>query len=353
MLSPGGSFPGGFWSPISDRGVDLRLRVTQRLLDLPGIRRWQVSASEAAVAWHAAQTTSDRASREGAMAYLRLLRARGTVEARVADSALAAELVAISRQQLAAGVGIGLDVTRAESRLAQVESDLIGARSEGARAELELLRRVGLDLDTRLELSDSLREPTEGDLAVTIGVAEREALDRRPDLRAAAEDVVAADRQAKAVAAERVPTISAYASIASDVNGILGQKSYGIAVSLPVFDGLRRESRSSEARFRRREAELRARDAESRAKTEVRTALLELRADVERVAAATTRRRLAEQEVNEARERFRNGVASNADVIVASIALNQARDGMVDALARFHAARVELAYVRGMMESLR
>ena len=60
----------------------------------------------------------------------------------------------------------------------------------------------------------------------------------------------------------------------------------------------------------------------SRPSVEVRTALLDLASAREAVAATRERVQLAEQEVSQASERFRAGVAGNADVFTASISLN-------------------------------
>jgi outer membrane protein TolC len=56
--------------------------------------------------------------------------------------------------------------------------------------------------------------------------------------------------------------------------------------------------------------------------------------------------------VAQARDRFRAGVAGNADVITASLSLNAARTAHVDALAAYHAARVALARAEGAVTEL-
>ena len=73
----------------------------------------------------------------------------------------------------------------------------------------------------------------------------------------------------------------------------------------------------------------------------------------EQVDAARERQRLAEQEVEQARDRFRAGVAGNADVITASLTLNTARTSLVDALTSFQSARVSLARAEGTVRQLR
>jgi outer membrane protein TolC len=70
------------------------------------------------------------------------------------------------------------------------------------------------------------------------------------------------------------------------------------------------------------------------------------------VAAARERLSLAEQEVAQARERFQAGVASNADVITASLTLTTARTQLVDAQVNYQAARVALARAEGSITTL-
>ena len=129
---------------------------------------------------------------------------------------------------------------------------------------------------------------------------------------------------------------------------MLGTYSYGVQVSLPIFDGLRMESRTSEERARQREAEVQAQDMRRRVETDVRTAMISVASAREEVEAADARLELAQQEVNQARERFRQGLSGNADVITASISLNSARDLVIDARTSYHRARVALASAQGM-----
>jgi len=62
--------------------------------------------------------------------------------------------------------------------------------------------------------------------------------------------------------------------------------------------------------------------------------------------------RLAQQEVAQAQERFRAGVAGNADVITASLSLNSARTQAVDALSSYQGAKVALARAVGSVTAL-
>ncbi|HJU68298.1 MAG TPA: TolC family protein [Gemmatimonadaceae bacterium] len=337
------------------RNLDFRTQITQRLVDIPAVLRWRASASEADAARFDALASAEAAATRGAMAYLRVLDAEARISARAADSALALELLDIARQQVAAGVGIALDVTRAESQLADARARLIGTRSERDRAMLQLRRELEMAHNAPLQLLDSLQPPADSDAPITDDEAIRDALNRRTDYRAAQAESQSAQLQARAARSERLPAISLFAdhgTTGENTDRLLGTYSYGIQLTIPVFDGLRLQSRAAEQRARQVEAQIRVHDAQRQIETEVRDARIALGAAREEIAAANARLRLAEQEVAQARERFRNGVSGNADVITASIALNGARDLVINTLTAYHVARVSLARAQGTTTSL-
>ncbi|MBI3792141.1 MAG: TolC family protein, partial [Gemmatimonadetes bacterium] len=127
---------------------------------------------------------------------------------------------------------------------------------------------------------------------------------------------------------------------------------WGIAVTLPLFDGFKRDGRQAEQEAQLREYEARERDLRQQVTVEVRSALLDVVSTREQADAAEVRLKLAEQELAEARDRFKAGVAGNADVVTASLSLNAARTQLVDALVQSASARVQLARVQGLVAKL-
>ena len=332
------------------RSVDMRAQITQRLVDVPAVLRWRAAGADADAVHYRADAAADDAAERGANAYLRVLRAEARISARQADSLLAAELLDIARRQVNAGVGIALDVTRAESQLADARARLIATRGDRDRSVLLLRHELALADAAPLVIADSLTAPATNEPVAREDEIIRNALERRGDFKAARTQSEAARTSARAAVAERLPSISAYADHGSNgktADRMLGTYSYGVLVSLPIFDGLRTESRTSEERARQREAEVQAVDMRRQVETDVRTALISVASAREEVAAAQARLVLAEQEVKQARERFRQGVSGNADVITASMSLNGARDLVIDALTSYHVARVSLASAQG------
>jgi len=336
--------------------IDGRAHFSQSLFDAGALGRVRSARSAAAASDFDADAAADQAAASAAAAYVRAARADAQLGARVADSSLAEDLLRIARDQLSAGVGVGLDVTRAQSQLAAIRAQLIAARNDRGRTRLELLRALALPLDTRLTLTDSLAA-LRTDVAVpdeTGAIAQ--ALKSRADIRSLDEQLSAIDRQTSAVKAERLPTLAAfgdYGSIGKNGGALLPTYNWGVQVSVPIFDGFRREGRVEEQTALHREVDVRRRDLREQASVEVRTALLDLGSAREAVAAAQERVRLAEQEVSQASERFRAGVAGNADVFTASISLNGARTQVVDALASYQTARIALARAQGTARDLR
>jgi outer membrane protein TolC len=336
--------------------LDTRARFSQSLFD-PGALARVRSARAAATASDAdADAAADQAASNAAVAYVRAARAEAQLGARIADSSLAEDLLRIARDQLTAGVGVGLDVTRAQSQLANIRAQLIAARNDRGRTRLDLLRQLGLSFDTRLTLNDSLAALPLDEPLPSEDQAIAQALRGRADLRSIEAQLDAIDRQLGAVRSERLPTVSAfgdYGAIGKNGGALLGTYNWGLQLSVPIFDGFRREGRVEEQTALHREIDARRRDLREQASLEVRTALLDLASAREAVAAARERVGLAEQEVAQASERFRAGVAGNADVFTASLSLNGARTQVVDALASYQAARIALARSQGGARELK
>ncbi|MFI5257367.1 MAG: TolC family protein, partial [Gemmatimonadales bacterium] len=286
-------------------------------------------------------------------AYLGVLRADAVYQARLQDSTLAVDLLRIANDQLQAGTGVALDVTRARSQLTGARSQLITARNERDRSRIQLARTLSLPM-VNIVLVDSLST-----LATNVATTEQQALEvayhGRNDLQAITLQAEAARQQAGAIRKEALPTVGVIADYGvSQRNGRSYLPTYdlGISFSVPIFDGFRREGRAEEQTSTARDLENRARDLRLQVEADVRSAVLDLASSTEAVAAARERLDLAEQEVSQARERFQAGVAGNADVITAALSLNSARTLLVDALTSYQASRVALARAQGVISTI-
>ncbi len=101
-----------------------------------------------------------------------------------------------------------------------------------------------------------------------------------------------------------------------------------------------------------RESQVRERDLRQQIAADVDGALLDLGSAAAQQAIAVERLRLAQDELDQARERFRAGVAGNIEVIDAQSNLIRARDTDIDARFAAASARVALARAVGVARTL-
>jgi outer membrane protein TolC len=236
-----------------------------------------------------------------------------------------------------------------------VRAQLIFQRADRDRSRLELLRVLNLPLESTVALADSL-DPAAGTTPLpSESAAVALAMRARADLRAAALQVDAAKTSVSAIKSERIPSLGVAANYGvTGQNGLsyLPTYNWGVALSMPIFDGFRRESRIDEQKAVVNEALTHQSALVRQASIEVRTAMVDLTAAAEQMEAARERLDLSQLEVTQARDRFIAGVAGNLDVIQASSNLNTARSQLVEALAQYQNSRVTLARAEGTITRL-
>jgi outer membrane protein TolC len=294
--------------------------------------------------------TDDSVSATVAKAYLAALRADADVEAYQANVGLAEAVLKQSENQKAAGTGTGIEVTRAKVQLSNEKQRLLAGQNERAKSYLQLLRVMGLNLATELELTDKLSyEPTE---AVTVEQAEAEALKNRPDIKAQAEHEATARMSANAVKLERLPSLYAYADYGTtgtngNIVSLLPTRDYGFAMRVPIFDGGRRDARRAESASQFRQERTRTNDLHEQIELDIRTALDSLHSAEEQFKVAEEGLTLSDSELTQARRRFEAGFASNLEVTDAQTRLDRARDNRIAALFGYNVARIDLGRAMG------
>ncbi|HET7232087.1 MAG TPA: TolC family protein [Longimicrobium sp.] len=336
---------------------DARLRASTPLYDPAGIVRVRAARAAAEGTQAEAGTAAETAGQRAALAYVTAQRAAATVSARREDVRLAGELVTLAQAQLDRGVATALDVTRARTQLATAQGLLSVAQNQLDQARINLSRAMGVDPRIPLDASDPLNAAT---VATAVPASEaaavQAAIANRPELKSVAAQQRAAQLAARAVRAERLPRLD----LAADY-GVTGLNvpdafpTYNIAVqvSLPVFDGFRREARQQQQELVAQEARVRAGDVQQQVEAEVRSALLDVANGQDQQRIAAERLRLANEELSQSQERFANGLATNIEVINAQQNLVRARDAVIDAQAATAAARVNLARATGTTLNIR
>jgi outer membrane protein TolC len=332
---------------------DARLSGTLNIFDLSHIRRYQSARAATRAASAELESSRDQVAAQTAIAYLAAIRADADVRESRANIELAEAILRSAENQKTAGTGTGIEITRAQVQLADTRQRLLIAENAREQARLQLLRSVGLPLDTSVELTGRMElVPVPADL---LRDAEETAQRARPDLKAQQEREENARLSYSAATLERLPSIAVfgdYGSIGTSINNALPTRTYGAALRIPIFDGGRRDARRTEAASQLRQEQVRTADLREEVALEVRLALDGLRSAAEQVKVAESGVQLAEQELAHARRRVEAGVASGLELTDAQTRLERARDNRIAALFNYNQARLALGQATGTIERM-
>jgi len=346
------TFPGipAFIGPYSR--FDARFQLVQSLFNLESWRRYQATRYGVSLAEQQRLLAQQQVIATTDLAYIALLEAGQAVSAAEANVQLAQRLLDLATNQRNAGIATGLDVARAETRLANQQVQLAQAKTNLDTARLNLLRVIGSPLGGAVAPAESMRfdpQPVP-EASETI----REALAGRLELHVASEQLRIAEAERKAAVAEWAPSVSAFGDYGSSglkPNEVdLPTRSVGIRIDVPVFNGGRTRAEVQAATSRVRQAEMQLLDFRAAVEKDARQALDNLVTREEQMRAAQKSLDLAQRELSLAQDRFQNGVADNIEVTNAQTALENARQTVVSSLAQFNIARLDLFSAVGRAE---
>jgi outer membrane protein TolC len=286
-----------------------------------------------------------------ANAYLLVIADASRVEAVKAQVDTDQALYQRAQDQHTAGVAAGIDVLRAQVQLKTEQQVLLAQQNQFNKDKLALGRIIGLAPGQVFHIADSL--PFSPLTGITQEEALRLALDRRPDFQSSKKLVEAAQQAAAAARAEWYPTV--------DLNGFYGDtgpafsNSHGVftitgALNFNIFNGGRIHADIEKARavLQQRSDELA--DQGAQIEVEVRDAFFDLQSAADQVAVARDNLVLANQTLDQSRDRFSFGVTDNVEVVQAQGLVATANDNLIAALYAHNLAKVSLARALGMAE---
>lgn len=335
---------------------DARFQMVQSVFDLGSIRRYQAGSYGVALAREQQRLAVQQVTTATAISYLTVLEAEQAIAAAQSNVQLAERLLALANSQRQAGIAAGIDVARAQTRLANQQVQLAQSQTNLDTARLELLRIVGgQPLASRLTLRDQMRFTVEPGRDAEEAV--KQALADRAEVSVAEKELRISETQRKAAVAGLLPSVSVFGDYGS--SGLKPNetdyptRSVGVRIDVPIFNGGRTRSEMQIAASQQRESDARLRDVRAEVEKDVRQALLNLKTREEQVRAAQSAASLATRELELAQDRFKNGLADNIEVVNAQTALENARLLLVSSLAQFNIARLNLASALGHVEDFR
>lgn len=262
--------------------------------------------------------------------------------------AIAQDQARTARRAVDAGLQPPLSALASETQAVRRESDLVTARASLERAQLAL--GVLLGRAERVRIPVALPPPAPAEEAGALAAA---ALQRRPEVRAQAEALAAAESQRISARLRLLPQLSATGSLfAQDVPLPTGHRDgWQVLLQLtwPLYDGGLRYGKEREARARIAGARAGAEAERLAVLQEVEDGARELSVSAERVRLAEKQRAVAADAAATARRGFEAGVTGNVEVLAANDELFQAEVGLARARAQLGQAAAALDRAAGRL----
>src|SRR5271170_178125 len=271
--------------------------------------------------------------------YIGSIRAVANVEASRSRVELAQALYDQAADLQKEGVGTGIDTLRANVELQNEKQTLLQAEDDRDTSLFGLSRLLNLDPRQTIELADSLSffDTPQPEVEASI----EQALSSREEWKSIQAQEKSAKLNKQATQYERLPSVRfdgnwAYFGISTS-DGIPTYVYTG-SVNMPIFTGGRIKAEVTKSDLELRKLEQQKDDLRNQIALDVKTSLLNLQSARNEVQVANLGVKLAQDEVDQARDRFKAGVANNIEVIQAQDALSRANDNQIAALYRFNQA---------------
>jgi len=345
QLVPGVTFPASV-GPFST--FDVRIRMTQNILNLSTIRNLQAAARDIRVAKADDTTIRDQEAGHVAKLYAAALRAETELQAAKANISLAEAVRDLALHKRSVGEGTDVEVARTKLDVARHQQRLIAVESELHQGYLELINVLNLAWDSRLKLTGKLAIGSED--APNVEDAVRTALRWRSDLKGQEERVASAKLRNTAAKLERLPSITGY----GDYGLLSGEQTHvaGASLKIPLFDGGRMESDLAQTRSLMRQEEIKEKELRRRVEMEIRKILDALASKRQQVAVAEEAVSFAGDVLARAGRRYQAGVTNSIEMTDAQTQLEIAEDEQVAALYDYTNARIDLAEAMGTITKL-
>jgi outer membrane protein len=324
-----------------------------QILDLTLFRRYQASRTTASASKLDIQSTREQVVLLVVSQYIGTLRATADVQASQSRVELAQALYDQAADLQKEGVGTGIDTLRANVELQNEKQRLIEAEAQRETSIFGLSRILNLDPRQQVALGDSLSffETPQPELEASI----EEGLSTRPEWKSLEQQIKSAEYQKKASSESRLPSAhysGNWTQLGVDPGTVIPTYTYSGSVTMPLFTGGRIHAEIARANLEIQRIEQQQADLRNSIALDVKTSLINLGSARNEVQVANLGVQLSKEEVDQARDRFRAGVANNIEVIQAQDSLARANDNQITALYRFNQARADLARAIGQMEKI-
>jgi len=333
--------------------VDSRAYLTQSMLDLNALNNTHAATQNVKAAQYTAKDARDLVVLAVGYNYLQAIADASRIESVSAQVNTAQALYNQAADQVNAGTSPAIDGLRAQVELKTRQQQLIQSKNDFAIQKLTLARVIGLAAGQQYELSD--KSPYEPFTAISLDEALQRAYASRSDFMAASATLRAAEYTKKAARAENYPTLSFSGDygLAGTTSTLTTHSVFDVrgTLNFPIFQGGKVQGDEVQANAQIEQARQRLENIRGQIDADVRTAFLNLQSSAEQVEVAKSNIDLAQQTLDQSRDRFAAGVADTVEVVQAQEQVATANDSYISSLYSYNYAKISLARALGQAEA--
>ena len=305
--------------------------------------RFSLSASQKGVTKTIADTVRDIKK-----SYYEVLKRQNLVKVNLESIRIQEEHLNQAKAFYQAGIRPKIDVTKSETEYANSKLNLIRAdyAYQSSRLDMETLLG-GPPVEGRYTLADV---PTSLSAeAMSVESLVQEAGNRRPEIDRIKDQIKAAQALLKSSQAGNWPSITANAAGGWE-NKAFPLEDYwqmGVNISWPLFTGFRTQGKIAESRAEIDKLEASLRQLELQVLNDVSVSYLGLNASIEAITTSEFAVKQAQENMELADGRYKNGVGNAIEYSDAELALTQAKSNLVQAAYLYHQQVAELDHAGG------
>ena len=343
----------GFPTIIGPFGyTDVRANLSWTALSLTSLHRYLAAKHD----FQAGRLTADDARQMVILtvgnAYLMVVADQSEVESTQAELATSKTSLDQAKARHDAGTAPKLDVLRAQVDYQTHQQQLIVVENRLVKDKLALARAIGLPLDQSYSVADSIPYSAFDQPDVQNEI--RQALATRKDRQASAETTASMVEQRKAATADRLPTVKInadYGDIGVNLNHSHGTGDASGTLTIPIFKEAEFRGEAQMAQSQLDQQKARQSDLDAQIEADIRDALLDIASTEKQVGVADSNRKLAQEELSDAQQRYSAGVSDNLAVTQAQQSVAQADSSYINSLYQHNVAKLNLARSMGMAQN--
>ncbi|MGH9617601.1 MAG: TolC family protein [Acidobacteriaceae bacterium] len=354
------SFPAGFIPPselssipavVTVNTVIAQANVDQTLFDLRTFELYRAAKQEISAVNYSYQSSRGLVIQAVADSYLQVLAAAANLENAQGLLATNKEILRQATLKYQAGVGIKLDELRARVQYQHQQQVVVASANAYEKAKIQLNREIGLPADQKINLTDATPYATIA--TVPLDEALRMAYANRQEYQYLQAKLRSAQYQARAARYERLPTLTFKGNYG--VTGTVGGVYHGTflaqgTLNIPLFREAEFRGDRDVADAATQAAMAQLADFQQQMEADIRDNMLDVSSAQQLVAVARSNVDLSRASLNDATDRFRNGVDDDLPVVQAQSSLAASEAQLVNSLYEYNVAKIALARSLGIVD---